>query len=41
MAQILRDLVAGVPSALLRRRAARVLSRLDAGRSREPGDDDQ
>ena len=41
MAQILRDLVAGVPSALLRRRAARVLNRLDAGRPREPGDDDE
>jgi hypothetical protein len=40
MAQILRELVAGVPAAELRNRAALVLDRIDAGR-REPGQDDE
>jgi hypothetical protein len=41
MAQILRELVAGVPAEHLRGRAARVLERIDAGREREPGEDDE
>jgi hypothetical protein len=41
MAQILRELVAGVPAEQLRGRAARVLERLDTGREREPGEDDE
>jgi hypothetical protein len=41
MAHILRELVAGVPAADLRRRAAHVLNRIDAGRAREPGKDDE
>jgi hypothetical protein len=40
LAQILRELVAGVPAEQLRRRAAQVLERIDTGRSREPGEDD-
>jgi hypothetical protein len=36
MAQILPELVAGVPAGRLRNRAAQVLERIDAGRSREP-----
>jgi hypothetical protein len=38
MAQILRELAAGVPVAHLRRRVARVLERIDAERVREPGE---
>jgi hypothetical protein len=41
MAQILRELVAGVPAEHLRGRAAHVLERIDAGREREPGEDDE
>ena len=41
MAQILRDLVAGVPVEQLRTHAAQVLERIDTGRSREPGEDDE
>jgi hypothetical protein len=41
MAQILRELVAGVPAEHLRRRAAQLIERIDTGREREPGDDDE
>jgi hypothetical protein len=41
MAQILRELAAGVPAEHLRRRAAQVLERIDAGRAREPGEDNE
>ena len=41
MAQILRELVAGVPGEQLRGGAAQVLERIDAGRDREPGEDDE
>jgi hypothetical protein len=41
MAQILRELVAGETSEHLRRRAARILERIDSGRGREPGEDDE
>ena len=41
MAQILRDLVAGKPAEQLRGRAAQVLDRIDTGRAREPGEDDE
>jgi hypothetical protein len=41
MAQILRELVAGVPAEHLRGRAEQVLERIDTGRVREPGEDDE
>jgi len=41
MAQILREFVAGVPAEQLRTRAAQVLDRIDTGRDREPGEDDE
>jgi hypothetical protein len=41
MAQILRELVAGVPVEDLHGRAAHVLERIDSGRTREPGEDDE
>jgi hypothetical protein len=41
MVQILRELVAGASVEQLRRRAAHVLERIDAGREREPGEDDE
>jgi DNA-directed RNA polymerase subunit RPC12/RpoP len=41
MAQILRELAAGVPAAQLFNRAAQVLDRIDTGRDREPGEDDE
>ena len=41
MAQILRELVAGVPAEHLRERAARVFERIDEGRAREPGEDNE
>jgi len=41
MAQILRELVAGVPAEQLRTRASQVLDRIDIGRDREPGEDDE
>ena len=41
MADLLRELVTGVPPEQLRERAAHVLQRIDAWRSREPGDDDE
>jgi hypothetical protein len=41
MAQILRELVAGLPTEQLRSRAEQVLERIDAGRDREPGEDDE
>src|ERR1700680_956307 len=41
MAQILRELVAGAPAEQLRGRAAQVLERIDTGRDREPGEDDE
>jgi hypothetical protein len=40
MAQILRELVAGVPAEQLRLRAAEVLERIDTARSRGPCEDD-
>jgi hypothetical protein len=40
-AQILRELVAGVPASHLRDRAVQVLERIDAGRERVPGEDDE
>ena len=41
MAQILRELVSGVPAEYLRSRAEQVLERINAGREREPGEDDE
>ena len=41
MAKILRELVSGVPVEHLWRRAAQVLERIDAGRERAPGEDDE
>jgi hypothetical protein len=41
MAQILRELAAGVPADRLRRRAAKVLERIDTWRERERGEDDE
>jgi len=41
MADLLRELVAGGSPEQLRQRAARLLQRIDAWRSREPGDDDE
>jgi hypothetical protein len=41
MAQILRELVAGVSAEQLLTRAAQVLVRIDTGRDREPGEDDE
>jgi hypothetical protein len=41
MVQILRELAAGLPAERLRRRAAQVLERIDAGPAREPGEDDE
>ena len=41
MAQIRRELVAGVPAEQLRTRAPQVLDRIDTGRDREPGEDDE
>jgi hypothetical protein len=41
MAQILRELVAGESADHLRSRAAQVLERVDTGRDREPGEDDE
>jgi hypothetical protein len=41
MAQILRELVAGGTAEQLRTRAAQVLDRIDTGRDREPGEDDE
>jgi hypothetical protein len=41
MAQILRDLLAGVLAEQLRTRAAQVLDRIDSGQDREPGEDDE
>jgi hypothetical protein len=41
MAQILRELVAGVSAEQLREHAAQVLERIDTGQSREPGEDDE
>jgi hypothetical protein len=40
VAQMLRELVAGVPAEHLRSRAAQVLDRINTGRDREPGEDD-
>ena len=40
MAQILRELVAGIPVEQLRTRAAQVLDRIDTGQDRQPGEDD-
>jgi hypothetical protein len=39
MAQIVRELVGGVPEEQLRTCAAQVLDRVDTGRDREPGED--
>jgi hypothetical protein len=39
MAQILRELVAGIPAEQLRVRAARALGRIDVARAREAGAD--
>jgi hypothetical protein len=41
MAQILCELVAGVPAEQLRQRAAHVRDRIDTARAREPGEDDE
>jgi len=41
MEQILRELVAGAPAEHLRSGAAHVLERIDTGRVREPGEDDE
>jgi hypothetical protein len=41
MAQILRELAVGASVEELRGRAARVLEWIDAGRDREPGEDDE
>jgi hypothetical protein len=41
MAQILRELVAGASPEQLRGRAAQALDRIDTGRDREPGEDDE
>jgi hypothetical protein len=41
MAQILRELVAGASVEQVRRRAAQVPERIDAGRERESGEDDE
>src|SRR6202521_2980914 len=41
MAQILRELVSGVPAEQLRSRAEQALERIDTGRDREPGEDDE
>ena len=41
MAELLRELVAGVPAEQLRSRAEQMLERIDAGRDREPGKDDE
>ena len=41
MAQILRELVAGVPATLLQGGAAQVLDRIDSCRARQPGEDDE
>jgi hypothetical protein len=41
MAQILRELVAGASAEPLRKRAAQVIERIDTGREREPGEDDE
>jgi len=40
MAQILRELVAGIPVEQLRTRAAQVFDRIDTGQERQPGEDD-
>ena len=40
MAQILRELAAGAPAEQLPTRAVQVLDRIDTGRDREPGEDD-
>jgi hypothetical protein len=41
MADLLCDLLAGVPAEQLRPRAAQLLERIDTGRDREPGEDDE
>jgi hypothetical protein len=41
MAQILRELVAGMPAEQLLKRASQVLEGIDSGRDREPGEDDE
>ena len=41
MAQILRELVAGVPAEQLRLRAAAILRQIDRRAPREPGEDDE
>jgi hypothetical protein len=41
IAALLRELVAGATSEHLRRHAARILERIDSGRLREPGEDDE
>jgi hypothetical protein len=41
MAQVLRELIAGVPPAQLRLRAAAILRQIDRRAPREPGDDDE
>jgi hypothetical protein len=41
MAALLRALVAGGSVAMLRPQAAAILSRIDRGRPREPGEDDE
>jgi hypothetical protein len=41
MEALLRDLVAGGPTEPLQARAATILRRIDRGRPREPGEDDE
>ena len=41
MAELLRELAAGLPAEQLRERAARILRRIDSAQSREPGEDDE
>ena len=41
MAQILRELVAGVPTETLRQRAESILREIDRGGQRQAGEDDE
>ena len=41
MAELLREFVAGIPVEPLRGRATQILDRIDTGRDREPGEDDE
>jgi hypothetical protein len=41
MAELLRELVAGASVEVLKIRAVAILGRINRGRSREPGEDDE